>query len=306
MNKPLQRFLLVSDMHYTTDLSAEELKKIHPESNASAATGSAFGKAQREKIEKVYEDIIRENKRSALDAVLVLGDLSIDDYDFRRLPINYCMQFKEDCLDRLPCPCFAIPGNHDSYPNDKWREMFGTDREFVCEIGNTAFVMADTFNHIPAISASGADVTSMNTEFIENALKNHKGKNIFICAHYIQGKAKDDITMTPEAQRLVRESDDVKLLFRGHTHVNNVIDLGEALGGKMIVDIGGYGYCGIKIDNRYEFNIFDKKWAWGYQILEIYEDRISTYHVTTNNTYNAVNGIFVLVEEKSEETIVFL
>ena len=306
MDKLTYRFLLVSDMHYTTDLSAEELKKMHPESNASAATGHAFGKTQREKVEKVYADIVRENERAPLDAVLVLGDLSIDDYDFRRLPINYCMQFKKDCLDRLPCPYFALPGNHDSYPDSEWRKLFGTDREFVCEIGDAVFVMADTFNSIPASAASGSDITAMNEDFIKAALKKHADKKIFICAHYIQAKSEGDKTMTPAVQRLIKESSDVKLLFRGHTHVNNVIDLGEVLGGKKIVDIGGYGYCGMKIDNRYEFNIFDKKWAWGYQILEIYEDRISTYHVTTDNTYNAVNGTFVLQEEKSEETTVFL
>ena len=306
MNKPIRRFLLVSDMHYTTDLSAEELKKTHPDSNASAASGSAFGKLQREKIEKIYEDIMREYGRSPLDAVLVLGDLSIDDYDFRNLPINYCMQFKKECLDRLPCPHFAIPGNHDSYPDDKWREMFGTNREFVCEVGDTVFVMADTFNSLPATDASGSHLTAMNEEFIKNALNENKGKKIFICAHYIEGRAEGDRTMSPEIQRLIRESDDTLLLFRGHTHVDNVIDLGDVLGGKLIVDIGGYGYCGMKVGNRYEFNIFDKKWAWGYQILEIYEDRISTYHVTTDNTYNAVNGVFVIDEQKSEETVVFL
>ena len=306
MNKPLHRFLLVSDMHYTTDLSAAELKKIHPESNASAATGTAFGKTQREKVEKVYEDIMRENERSPLDAVLVLGDLSIDDYDFRNLPINYCMQFKKDCLDRLPFPYSAIPGNHDSYPDDKWREVFGNDREFVFQVGNAVFIMADTFNDIPAVSASGSAITSMNEEFIKSALTKYKGKKIFICAHYIEAKSEGDRTMTPAVQRLIKDNSDVVFLFRGHTHVNNVIDLGNVLGGKKIVDIGGYGYCGIKIDNRYEFNIFDKKWAWGYQILEIYEDRVSTYHVTTDNVYNAVNGIFELDEQKSEEISVFL
>lgn len=306
MSKLRHRFLLVSDMHYTTELTFSELKKIYPDSNTSAAAGLTFGKTQREKIEKVYTDIIRENKRSELDAVLVLGDLSVDDYDFRNLPVNYCEQFKEDCLDRLPCPYYVIPGNHDSYPNEKWREIFGTDREFVFETDGCVFIMADTFNSIPANSASGAAMTAINAELIKNALESHKGKQIFICAHYIEGKAEGDRTVTPEVQQLIRDSEDVKLLFRGHTHVENVIDLGDVLGGKKIIDIGGYGYCGIKIDNRYEFNIFDKKWAWGYQILEIYDDRISTYHVTTDNVYNAANGIFTLDERASDKTVVFL
>ena len=36
--------------------------------------------------------------------------------------------------------------------------------------------------------------------------------------------------------------------------------------------------------------MFDEKWAWGYQILEIYDDKICTYHVRTANEYRATNG----------------
>ena len=93
MSELKQRFLLVSDMHYTTDETAAELKLIYPEAKACAAAGNAFGKTQREKVEKVYTDIMEENRRSPLDAVIVLGDLSVDDYDYRNLPFNYCKKF---------------------------------------------------------------------------------------------------------------------------------------------------------------------------------------------------------------------
>lgn len=299
MSELKQRFMLISDMHYTTDLSASELKKTHPESNASAATGTAFGKTQREKIEKVYTDIIRENERCALDALLVLGDLSIDDYDFRRLPINYCEQFKRDCLDRLPCKYHVIPGNHDSYPNEIWRKVFGTDREFAAETGGSVFIMMDTFNSIPAANASGSALTVMNEDFLAECLEKYKGKRIFICAHYVEPTK----NVTESVQNLIKDSKDVVFLFRGHTHVKNVIAMGDVFGGKTLVDIGGYGYCGMKIDNRYEFNIFDEKWAWGYQILEIYDDKIVTYHVTTDNHYHAVNGDFDVQETIDGRTI---
>lgn len=299
MSQLRSRFLLVSDMHYTTDLSASELKKTHPESNASAATGSAFGKSQREKIEKVYTDIIRENERSALDAVLVLGDLSIDDYDFRNLPINYCEQFKSDCLDRLPCKYYVLPGNHDSYPNDIWNKIFGTDREFVTSVGDSVFIMLDTFNSIPAKAASGSDVTVINESFLRDCLDSNSGKSIFICAHYIETQK----TITPEIRDIIKNNDDIVFLFRGHTHRGAIIDLGDDFGGKKLIDIGGYGYCGMKIDNRYEFNIFDREWAWGYQILEIYDDKIITYHVTTDNDYYAVNGEFHLEESVGDKAV---
>ena len=268
-----KRILLVSDMHYTTELTYSELKKKYPDSNTSAAAGRTFGMTQREKVEKIYEDIIRENERKQLDAVLVLGDLSIDDYDFRNLPINYCMQFRKECLDRLPCNYYVLPGNHDSYPNDDWHRIFGTDREFVCEIGDSVFIMADTFGDCPAKSASGANLTMMNKNFIATCLEKYRGRKIFICAHHIDTHTVGNPTISTDIRDIIKANENIVFLFRGHTHHSEVINLGKAFGDKRLIDIGGYGYSGIEMDYGWEFNIYDDKWAWGYQVLEIYDDK---------------------------------
>ena len=289
-----QRFLLVSDMHYTTEESHEELKKIHPEANASLASGNAFGKTQRQKVEKVYEDIVEEHRRSPLDAVIVLGDLSIDDYDFRRLPDNYCRKFKEECMDRLPVPSYALPGNHDSYPNEMWREVFGYDREYAIEFGDCVFLMADTFSSTPASKtnpAGGSPINPIHDDFLHKNLEKYKGKKIFLCAHHIDGDR-----ITEEGKRLIKDSGDVVFMYRGHVHMNNVIDMGEDCGNVKLCDIGGYGYSGQLVNGRYTFGIFDFKWAWGYQIIEVYDDMIKTYHVKTKNTYIADNGVFDIEE----------
>lgn len=295
-----QRFLLVSDMHYTTEERYEELQKIYPEAKTSLAAGNAFGKTQREKIEKVYEDIIEEHLRSPLDAVLVLGDLSVDDYDYRCLPVSYCKKFKEDCMDRLPVPSYALPGNHDSWPNELWRDMMGYDRRYSIEIGDCAFIMDDSFAGVPAKPndpASGSYYTPMDTDFLRECLKKHKGKKIFICSHLI-GNA----TFSEEGKKLLRESGDVVFMYRGHVHVNSVNDMGEDCANIKMMDIGGYGYSAKIIDGEYTFNVFDFAWAWGYQILEIYDDKIKTYHVKVKNRYVADNGIFDIEETVEGET----
>ena len=174
-----QRFLLVSDMHYTTELMHAELVKIYPESKTCPAAGNAFGRTQREKIEKVYEDVMEENRRSPLDAVLVLGDLSVDDYDFRCLPYNYCKKFKEECMDRWPVPSYAIPGNHDSWPNELWKEVFGYDREYALEFGDTVFIMADTFATTPCSKKNpggGSPINPIHDDFLRECLEKYKGK----------------------------------------------------------------------------------------------------------------------------------
>ena len=290
-----QRFLLVSDMHYTTDEKKLDGAKV------SAAAGPAFGKTQREKVEKIYNDIMRENEKSKLDAVFVLGDLSIDDYDFRNLPFNFCEKFKNEVMDRLPCPAYALPGNHDSYTNEIWKSVMGYDRKYSLEIGDSAFIMDDSFSAVPANPknpASGSPFTPTDAAFLSDCLKKHAGKKIFLCSHYFNHSQKD-LSLSEECRTLIENSSDLLMMFCGHTHVNTVT---SALG-KQLVDIGGYGYSGKFIDGRYDFNIFDKAWAWGYQILEIYDDSVKTYHVTTDNTYFATNGVFEIEKYVSDEIV---
>lgn len=57
-------------------------------------------------------------------------------------------------MDKLFCPSYAIPGNHDSYPNKMWREIFGYDRQFSMKIGDVALILLDAFNNTPANGAS--------------------------------------------------------------------------------------------------------------------------------------------------------
>lgn len=294
--KKKHRVLLVSDMHYTTEETHAEMKKLDPAVNTSAAAGDAFGYTQREKIEKVYESIVREHEMSPLDAVLVLGDLSIDDYSFRNLPLNYCKKFKEDCMDRLPCPSYALAGNHDSYPNEIWEEIFGYGRQFEVELGDAVFLMMDTFNSTPANSASGSPCTPLDADFLRAALERHKGKKIFVCAHHIADKV-----FTDETKALVRDSD-ILCFFRGHIHRNAIYELGEELGHKILIDIGGFAYDGKCIDKRWTFSIFDFAWAWGYQILEWDENGVHTYHVKPAMHYKAENGEFDVEETVSGVT----
>ena len=75
-----------------------------------------------------------------------------------------------------------------------------------------------------------------------------------------------------------------------------MIELGEEYGNKQLFDIGGYGYNGMVINGKWDFSQFDSAWAWGYQILEITEKGISTYHRKPPIHYVAGNGVFDLEE----------
>ncbi len=284
------KVLLFSDIHYTVEKSPEELKKEFPMSEASIASGAIFGFTQEEKINRAKADIIAENSKSKIDAVFMLGDLSIDDYNYRKLPLNFCRELKNRLFNELPCPVYAIPGNHDSYPNTVWKEIFGYERQYYVEIGEYIFIMADTFAGYPAVDGAGSKFTSLDIEFINKVIREHPNSKFFICSHYVKDESDND-----EFSKIMKDNR-VICLFRGHTHIHENIKMSC---GKYIIDIGGYGYNGIKTEYGYEFNIFDEKWAWSYTILDITDKDIIVSHMTPERIYCAKNGCF-LVKEKIE------
>ena len=285
----MHRVLLISDMHYTTEETPAEMKQIDPTVNASVAAGDAFGHTQKDKIDLLREAILAEHEKAPLDGVLVLGDLSIDDYDYRNLPDHYCRRFREEVMDRLPCPAWALAGNHDSYPDEAWREVFGYGRQFAVEIGGSVFIMADTFAATPAHGASGSPYTPLDVNFLRGVAERHPDQPLYLCAHHIKESGEGE-----EAMAWVKASPTV-CMFRGHTHHDGIIATGERWGQKPLIDIGGYAYNGICTpEGRWVFSRFDFAWAWGYQMLEWEDgsDRVLTYHVKPAYRYIAENGIF--------------
>ncbi len=285
------KILLFSDIHYTVEETADELKKVYPSACASAASGKILGFTQQEKITQAKSDILKEHEKSPIDAIFVLGDLSIDDYSFRNLPKNYCKELKEKLFGSLPCPVFAIAGNHDSYPDEMWKEIFGYGRQYFVKLGDYVFIMADTFNSGNAKNPSGSKYTSPDISFIKSVMDSHKDCKFFICAHYFKNECEEDFLHLLNDERVI-------CLFRGHTHIHECVTLKN---GKKLFDIGGYGYSGFKTDYGYEFSFFDEKWAWGYEVVEI-QKSITISHVTPKRMYNAKNGCFD-ISEKIETTV---
>ena len=284
-------------MHYSVESEDIEAISALPNVKVSVAAGDAMGHTQREKINKIRDAVILEHANSPIDAVLVLGDLSIDDFGFRNLPMRWCERFKTECMDALPCPSFAIAGNHDSHPNEVWREIFGYEREYALEFGDVVFLMLDNFRALPAHSASGAAYTPTNVDFLRAMLDKYNGKKIFLCSHHFD-LDKDSAEFYNE----VRSNKNIISLFRGHTHIHKVIS-DPLLGSKPLIDIGGYAYMGFCRGNDvWDFSVYDESYAWGYQILEVHDDKILAYHVTDKAHYRASNGDFDL-DRKISDTV---
>lgn len=281
------RVILISDTHYMSNMSKAEYQAMYPESNPSAAFGDAFGYTQTEKMAAILEDVDTFTKREDVDGILVLGDLSTDDYGYANLPENYVQKFKDEVMEKFPCESWAIPGNHDSYPNDMWNEIFGYDRQYSVKIGDAAFIMLDTYQSGLAPSATGADYTGVDVEWLEEEIKKYPTEQIFLVGHYFDPN-KSDYSFS----KLLKENDRIVCMFMGHSHANELL-LPEGYANRFLVNVYGYAYKSEKLaDGTWHFDYFDEDYAWGFGVLEWNDTEANYYHVKFGRTYVGRNGTF--------------
>lgn len=299
-SKYTHRVILVSDMHYASEESAADMQAKYPESNPSIASGETFGYTQAEKVQAILDDIDDFAERQPIDAVMVLGDLSLDDYGYRNLPVSYLKEVKKDFLDKLDFPWYAIAGNHDSYPNEEWKAIMGTDRQYSVKIGDAVFIMLDTFADELATGASGSPYVGVDVEWLEKELEKYPTETIFLCSHFYQPKEADF-----KFRKILRDNPRIVCMFRGHTHKNTVL-ASEYMNYKYLADIGGYAYDGDDSSGEWDFSQFHDNWAWGYQVLEWNDTEARIYHVKTPRSYTGSNGTFNFPGGIEEDNIIKL
>ena len=284
--------ILISDMHYTTNYTKTEynLRYIFNRANASSVSGPMLGYSQDERMEIILSDINDYAKKNAsLDAVMLLGDLSIDNKGYANLHEDFLKTFKDNYLRNLSYPWYAIAGNHDSYTSDEWETYMGMKRQYSVVIDNAVFIMLDTFKAAHATTASGSDYVGVDMEFLaaELAKEEYADKIIFLCTHYYSFDKEKEVKTEEELATLTTILSDERIvcMFRGHSHNSRIVTLSEddPLYGKTLVDIGGYAYNPDGVDGDY--NVFQETYAWGYQVLEWDESEVRLYHVKPARTY---------------------
>ena len=235
----------------------------------------------------------------------MLGDLTTDDYGFRTLKENYLQKFKNNFIDKLGYPCYALPGNHDSHPVNVWNEQLGVDygRQYSVKIGDAVFIMLDTFavtgtnsdnvksavadSEGNSIDASGANYSGIDMEWLKKELANYPTETIFLCSH----KYNSSDSNATEFTELLNANPRIVCMFEGHTHKYNVSSLA---GSAKLINVGTYSYKPAE-DNGWlpttknDFEVFDENYAWGYQVLEWNDTEVRTYHVRIGRTYTGKN-----------------
>ena len=212
--------------------------------------------------DKFYSDLItwlnKEHQDNHLDMVIINGDLVHDRPDL--LP-----KLKQTYFDKLPVPCYAVPGNHDHVDAAMWKAVFGYEDNFIVDKGDVGFVLANTTDK------QGRYVCP-DAAFLRRSLDGFKSKPVVFVVlhvppHLWLPEEKDSFIECPEIIELLHSYPNIKAVLHGHEHSLDVIR-----------------YTG-KLPHIFDAH-FGGSWGTtykGYRIFEIGKDNsINTYQVNAS------------------------
>ena len=237
-----------------------------------------FGVKAEDRVQKFIDDIKAEYEKQPFEALLLLGDYSLDHWKWQvkgsylELGISNTKRFVDEYLSQLkslPIEIRMIAGNHEMYGNKLFNELTGYNREDVYVTGDWLFILMDTFKGLldPTEHSDGV-YTGADMEFINAQLKRYPDKKVVICSHYVE-PWKD----TEEFKALLRE-DRVACLFAGHTHKSEIWHMEEEYGSKKTIFTGQYSELNKKV-------MLDS--MWGFRELILTDTYAESNYITPEN-----------------------
>lgn len=221
------RLILVSDIHYTMrEPPCDKEGFLY-----------YYGEKSEYRMQKLWSLIQEEHHRSPLDALVFLGDTVHDTEENLR-------DFFRKWADDLPCPAYYLPGNHEAFSEEIWREVTGCGRQSVAVLPYCKILMCDCFSDLKHPHR----IQPMNMEFLKEQAEKYPGEKMLLCTHYFHWEE-------PLEQWLL-QNPQVVAVFHGHTHLS-VPNLGS-IGGKKVISTGNFSY-GLNMEEGIEWY---RKWGW--------------------------------------------
>ena len=228
--------------------------------------------SNQKRMELLCKCLREEYKKQPYDAILSLGDYSLDFWAWREggsflweTPVSNTDGFVKKYVPQMPVDFYMIPGNHEQYGNEAWSKIVGKPREYVILYGEDVFVMLDTFaGHLDPKENHDGDYTGINTDLLSQVLKDHPDKRIFLCAHDLR------VPQEGESSRdLIYENRRIICAFTGHTHRDNTLPLPESWRCLPLFYCGDFSYNGKSQEIK----------NWGYRILDLSGEALSTEYI---------------------------
>lgn len=243
-----KRVLLLSDLHYCQE--------------------EYGGISRDEKAKRIVEMIRAEHEKFPLAAILFLGDYSLDHWAWNTKGTwltegkSYAKQFVDAYLQDLPAPHFLLPGNHEQFGEEKWKELTGFSRSGEMVVGDYLFVLWDSYGaDLDPIEHSDGTYTPIDAAKTRAIMARYPGKKVILCSHFFVP------TLDSEECALIRD-ERVVCLCMGHTHFTGVNMLAEEYGAKFVLQTGSWGVTGAS-----------GRFPWGARELYLEDDRVTSAYI---------------------------
>jgi len=250
-----KRILLISDIH-----------NCHAE---------WYGVSNEERMERFVAHLQQEYRRDPYEMILFLGDYSLDFWVwgekgcYLREGRSRTREFVENYMSRLPSPWLMIPGNHEQYGVERWKEITGCDRQTCWYTEGWLFILLDTFGaDLDPAQHSDGTFTPMDTEFIRRKMEEYPDCRVVLCAHHF------DMEQETEAAKALLRDDRIVCLASGHVHLSDVIRLSEENGAKYLLRTGHYSYAALPDPRACMF---------GYRDMELTDTALISRYITPEN-----------------------
>ena len=263
------RILISSDMHNTPD------------------SHSWYGVGSNSRMQQWVNGIIAEHQKDPIDALVILGDTSLDHWNFDpygyylNTGVSYTKLLIDNYVSQLPkdFPIYYVPGNHEQYGNAKWVELTGQNRQGYFTVGDNLFILSDTYAGYldPSWNHDGM-YTGVDMTHVLSAVKaNPHASNIWLLAHEYQLNAE-----STQFIQFLKSNQRIRGLFMGHTHYADIKT--TYYRNLTIAQTGNFSYT---LDDFNEDTM--KASFWGYRELVIEEhSAVSNYIIP--ETQAMLNG----------------
>ena len=272
------RIIIASDIHFCED--------------------GWYGFEREARAEALCADLAREYEKAPYEALLLLGDYSLDHWawntkgTYLTKGVSDTALFAARYLHRLvPAGVSVrmIAGNHEQYGEEKWQALTGGfHRRDHIVVGDYLFILEDTFGgDLDPTEHSDGTYIGADVAEIEALMAAHPDKKVILCAHWF------DVTKESEAfLSLLRTEPRIVCLVCGHNHRSRVASTGEENGNKPILYTGNYSYSG-------EPNVV--RCLCGYREMILTDEGIASKYIVNPHTYTVGKVKFVTEYAEQDE-----
>lgn len=240
-------------------------------SDVHLCQGDWHGMQSPDRMNKMVADLNAAYEKEPYEAIFFLGDYSLDHWkyegkgSYRHQGVSNTKNLMDDYLPRLLCQNrYLIPGNHEQYGHEAWKQITGMERQFSAYVGGYLFVLLDTFGGDldPEYDSDGT-YTPADVDFICAEMDKYPDAPVILCSHFFALQRESEAF-----KAFVKDEKRVVCLYCGHDHLNRV-EAAPELGGKLIIHDGHFSYSGFHDAARC---------PWGWTEVRLMEEGvISTY-----------------------------